>query len=180
VNKNKKIKIRISVPSDVFGIREVQKRTWIDTYPNVVLGIKLKDIKDEFKKDNTSDGITKIEARKKGYKDKNRKIWVAEYDDRIIGFCIAIYKEKEARIKAIYILPEHQNKGIGGSLMKKAMKWLGDNKKIYINVVEYNLKAINFYKKYGFLETKRKKDFNLTVALPSGKIMPEIELVKKV
>ncbi len=178
---NNKIKIRISVPNDVFGIRKVQKTTWIDTYPNVTAGIKLEDIKGEFKNDNNPEGIIKIEAKKRGYKDKKKRTWVAEHNEKIIGFCIVIHKEgREARIEALYVFPEYQNKGIGSKLIKKAIRWLGDDKKIYVNVVEYNSKAINFYKKYGFFKAGKKSDFNSVVVLPSGKIMPEIELVRAI
>ena len=38
--------------------------------------------------------------------------------------------------------------GIGKQLMVKALKWLGSNSKITLEVVVYNEKAINFYKKF--------------------------------
>lgn len=38
------IRIVDSTPQDVFGIRNVQRITWIDTYPNLELGITKEDV----------------------------------------------------------------------------------------------------------------------------------------
>jgi len=38
------IKIRRSIPNDIYGIRDVQMETWLNTYPNRKAGITLKDI----------------------------------------------------------------------------------------------------------------------------------------
>ena len=176
--KSSKTKVRVSTPNDVFKIREIQRRTWIETYPNVEAGINLEDIENKFKEDKTLAGRRKIEGQKKRYKNKGKRTWVAECDKEMVGFCVASREKEEGRIKAIYVLPEHQGKGIGGELIKKAIEWLGDGKQIYINVVEYNLKAINFYEKHGFSETGRKGVFDSAAVLPSGKNMLEIELVK--
>lgn len=171
------IKIRKSVPEDVYGIREVERITWIHTYPNENAGITLEDIKSKYKDDNTSCGKQKIEERKKRYKDKTKQTWVAEEDGKIIGFCVAGNENGKNRILAIYVLPSYQGKGIGHQLITQGLKWLGD-RKIYINVVEYNVNAKNFYKNYGFIETGAKGVFDTAASLPSGKFLTEVELVK--
>jgi GNAT superfamily N-acetyltransferase len=173
-----KIQIRKSVPNDAYGIREVQKITWLKTYPNRKEGITIKDIKEKFKIDKTPEGKRKIEERKKKYKDKNTNIWVAEDEINIIGFCSAIKEKKNNRIGAIYVLPGFQRKGLGKQLVKKAFAWLGDRKDILINVARYNKQAINFYGKLGFVETGKTGTLDSAARLPSGKFIPEIELVK--
>jgi len=173
-----KIKIRKSVPNDVYGIRSVQRVTWLATYPNDKAGITIEDIERKFKDDNTPEGKQKIEEGKKRYQDKSKQTWVAEDDGEIIGFCAAGKEKGKIRILGIYVLPEYQSKGIGNSLITKAFKWLGDAKTIFVNVVEYNLKAINFYKKQGFIETGKRGVFDRAASLPSGKSLPEIELLK--
>ncbi len=178
--KNIEIKIRKSVPSDVYGIREVQEVTWINTYPNDKAGITLEDIKSKFKDDDTSEGRKKIEEKKERYKDKSKRTWVAEEKGKIIGFCSAGNEKGKDRILAIYVLPEYQGKGIGNRLITKVFKWLSNNMAIYTNVVEYNLNAINFYKSHGFSETERKGKLDSAATLPSGKTLPEIELKKSV
>jgi GNAT superfamily N-acetyltransferase len=49
-------------------------------------------------------------------------------------------KKKGKRIQAIYVLPGHQGKGIGGELMQKGLGFLGSGD-IFIDVVSYNHKA---------------------------------------
>ncbi len=173
-----KIKIRSSIPDDVYGIREVQRETWLKTYPNREEGITIEDIKAKFKIDETPEGKKKIEERKKKYQDKNTGIWVAEDEKRIVGFCTAIKEEKHNRVGAVYVLPTYQRRGLGRLLIEKALGWLRDRKEILVNVARYNQQALDFYKKFGFIETGRKGAFDEAAKLPSGKLIPEIELVK--
>jgi len=173
-----KIKVRNSIPNDVYGIRKVQRKTWLKTYPNSKEGITIKDIKEKFKIDETSEGKKKIEERKKRYKNRNTGMWVVENKDRIIGFCMATRKGKHNRVGAIYVLPAYQRRGLGQLLIKKAFCWLGNKKNILVNVAKYNKQAIDFYKKFGFVETGRSGVFDNAAKLPSGKFIPEIQLVK--
>ena len=172
------ITIRKSIPNDVYGIREVQRTTWLNTYPNFEEGISLKDIESNFENDKTPEGKIQIESRKKYYEDKNVCTWVVEDENKIIGFCGATKKEDFNRVGAVYVLPDYQDQGLGKLLIQKALNWLGNDKNILINVANYNTKAINFYKSFGFIESKKiinPTDFH---KLPSGKIIPEIELIK--
>ncbi len=177
--KDKDIKIRISVPDDIFAIRRVVRTTWINTYPNEELGITVDDIMDKFKDDDVLSSRKKIEKRKERYKDKNCRTWVAECDGEVVAFCSSSYEEENGRVNAIYVLPEYQRDGIGGKLMSEALNWLSGAKVVFINVVEYNLKAVAFYKKHGFSETGKRGCFDDAASLPSGKEMIEIELVRK-
>jgi ribosomal protein S18 acetylase RimI-like enzyme len=174
-----KIKIRKSIPNDVYGIREVKRVTWLKTYPNNEEGITAEDIRMKFEIDKTPESKEKIEERKKKYRDRNTGIWVADTDGKIVGFCIAIKEGEHNRVGAIYVLPTYHRKGLGGQLIEKAFVWLGDRKDILINVARYNKQAINFYNKFGFLETGKEGTLDSAAKLPSGKVIPEIELVKK-
>src|SRR6185437_17012513 len=69
------------------------------------------------------------------------KLWVAQEDEKIIGF-VEIQKQPEKnKIRALYVLPEYQNQGIGSVLIKKALYWLGDEKALICEVVSYNTHA---------------------------------------
>lgn len=172
------IKIRKSVPNDVYGIREVQRITWLKTYPSSKEGITKEDIQRKFEIDETPEGKKKIEGRKKNYNNRNIGIWVAEAEGKIIGFCMAIKEEGCNRVGAIYVLPTYQGRGMGKLLIQKAFGWLGNKKNILINVARYNKQAIDFYKKFGFVETGKEGTLDSAAKLPSGKFIPEIELVK--
>lgn len=173
------IKIVDSTPQDVLGIRNVQKITWIDTYPSKELGITKKDIESQFNKDNTVQGRKQIEKWKKRYSDKNEHRWVARDTNQIVGFCVAGKERHRNRIYAIYVLPDFQGMGLGRELLQKALNWLGGAKDIYINVASYNTKTINFYEKFGFVKTGRIVHSRGVEPLSSGKIIPEIEMVKR-
>lgn len=173
-----KIKIRHSVPDDVYGIRKVQKVTWLKTYPNSEEGITVEDIEKKFRIDETSEGKKRFEKKKNRYEDRNIGIWVAEEEEKIIGFCMAMRKGKYNRVGAIYVLPAYQGKGLGRLLIEKAFGWLGNKKNILVNVARYNKQAIDFYKKFGFIETGKGGALDDAAKLPSGKLIPEIELIK--
>lgn len=173
------LKIRESIPEDVYAIRKVQRETWLKTYPNEDEGITVEDIEEKFSIDDTEDGKKKMEERKKRYEDKNRKTWVAEENGKVIGFCAAVRGTETNRLQAIYVLPDHQGKGIGKILVEKAFDFLGLDKDILVNVARYNSQAICFYKYFGFKETGKTGIWDDAAKLPSGKIIYEIELVKK-
>ncbi|MBD3208524.1 MAG: GNAT family N-acetyltransferase [Candidatus Nealsonbacteria bacterium] len=172
------IHIRKAVPGDIPGIRNVQKVTWLDTYTNKETDITPEDIKSVFKDDDKPERKKKIEEIKKRYKEKGKQTWVAEENGKIVGFCEAINEKNNRCISAIYILPQCHGKGIGGRLIAKAFDWLGEDKPISVTPVEYNINAINFYKRYGFVDTGEKIPRKNTIKLPTGKILPEIKLIR--
>lgn len=172
------ITVRKSIPDDIYEIREVEKITWLNTYPNEKAGVTLEDIESRFKNDDTPEGKQKIEKKKSKYNNKDIQTWVAVENTKVIGFCVAGKENGKDRILAIYVLPQYQGKKIGNALITEALNWMGNGKKAYINVVEYNINAIGFYKKHGFTETGVKGVFDSAAMLPSGKLMTEIELVK--
>lgn len=82
-------------------------------------------------------------------------------------------------IITIYLLPEYFGKGIGTKLWKQAQKVFDPNKDIYVEVVTYNKRAIEFYKKLGFVDTgKRLVDERFK--MKSGSIFPEMEMMIRV
>jgi hypothetical protein len=56
---------------------------------------------------------------------------------------------------------------------------LGSAKDVSVNVAAYNQKAIGFYERMGFVKTNKANVCDPASRLPSGKIIPEIEMVKK-
>jgi len=170
------IYIRNSIPDDIYGIRLVQKKAWLATYPNEKEGISVSDIEDVFRNDDTPEGKKNIEERKKRYEKEGVQTWVAQDDEKIIGFCIAEKEEEKNRIQAIYVLPEYQRNGIGKQLMEKALVWCRNDRDIFVHVVRYNTKAIVFYKKIGFTETGKVGTFDSVATLSCGKTLPEVEL----
>ncbi len=78
-------------------------------------------------------------------KDKEKEIYV--------GYCVStINSGSVGEISSLYIEPEYRKYGIGDELIKRALKWLDDNKvnKKIIGVAIGNEYVLKFYERYGF------------------------------
>jgi GNAT superfamily N-acetyltransferase len=172
-NHKRRINVREAMQEDVAGILEVQKATWLHTYPNEEYGITVEDIlsKDFDNPDRTA------RWRKSMAEGNNLKVWVAQKGKEVIGFCSAMREGNQNRFRAIYILPGFQGKGVGRRLMGKAFDWFGKEKDVVHGVATYNGKAISFYKKLGFQEEVAMSPSPVR-RLPSGNFIPEIEMRK--
>jgi ribosomal protein S18 acetylase RimI-like enzyme len=164
---------------DVFGIRAVQKNTWFITYPSDEFGITLADIESRFREDDTLAGQQAIAAKKERFLDPTQHTWVARHDSQIVGFVWAQRESDINKIQALYVLPDYHGLGLGRQLITLALQWLGSAKDVSVNVAAYNQKAIGFYERMGFVKTNKANVCDPASRLPSGKIIPEIEMVKK-
>lgn len=173
------IMFRDSIVDDLPGINEVAHQTWLATYPNKKADITVEDVESVYKEDDPAKTKDKLERRKARYSNPNIHIWVAEDRGKIIGFCHAIKEEKANRIMAIYVLPKYHGTGTGKRLIEQAFTWLGKSKDILVNVVEYNDHAIGFYEHMGFVKTDKAWIFDDIARLPTGKVIPEIQMILK-
>src|SRR4051812_29294667 len=101
--KNLAIEVMEATMDDVDRISEVQKETWLSTFPNQEFGITKEDILSE---DFFSKG--RIEKRKDIISDakSNTKFWVAKSDGKVIGYSCARKLVDHNKIRSIYILPD--------------------------------------------------------------------------
>ncbi|ASN06428.1 GNAT family N-acetyltransferase [Virgibacillus necropolis] len=89
-------------------------------------------------------------------KNDSNLFLVAEVDERIVGFSRCEgnkLKRTSHKVEfGVCVLKEFWGYGIGKSLLKESIHWADSNeiKKITLNVLETNDKAIALYKKYGF------------------------------
>ena len=172
------IEVLDATPNDVDQIKVVQSITWLATYPNVEAGITQEDIESQLNSPQRNENYQRW--KKTINKDDNSHFFVAKEADKVVGYCSPYIDEKNNanRLGAIYVLPEYQGKGVGGKLMDTAIAWYGLGKDITVHVASYNQNAIDFYKRYGFVETGRKVTDDVA-KLPSGAEIPEIEMVRK-
>lgn len=90
-------------------------------------------------------------------REKPRNLFlVAVVDDQLVGFsrCEGTYLKRFAH-KAefgVCVSKEHWGYGIGKNLLKESLAWADSNgiKKMTLNVLETNAKAIELYQKLGF------------------------------
>lgn len=81
----------------------------------------------------------------------NADTWVAELDDRVIGFIALLGNE----IGALFLQPEYQGNKIGKRLMDKAQDLCGN---LELEVFKKNSIGRQFYSKYGFKLLEEKED----------------------
>lgn len=168
------IKIVQPTIEDALGTIEVQYRAWLDTYPNEKIGITIDDIENRYKDAFSGE---RFEKRKKVIQNPkpNEKFIIAKDGDKVVGICHAVIYEDKNQLHAIYILPDYQGKGIGIQLWNAVFSFFDETKDIFVEVADYNEKAINFYKKLGFVDTgKRFSDERFR--MKSGAIIPEMEM----
>ncbi|MBW4061964.1 GNAT family N-acetyltransferase [Candidatus Saccharibacteria bacterium] len=170
------IKIRRAVPSDAAGIREVQTLTWRATYPNVEYGITYADIVAATNWWDQPDAIQEFTDRIANEKHDSTTIrLVATIGYKVVGHCEARKQDGKHKLRALYVLPEYQGQGAGYALTAEALKWLGRDDDIVLNVVTYNTNAVSFYKRLGFKITSQLPESE--TRLSNGKLRPEYEMV---
>ena len=167
------IKIVFPKPEDAEGIQNVFYKSWLDTYPNEEIGITIDDV-EHWYKDAWQEKLNKLRSRIIN-PPENQSLFIAKDGDLVVGVCRIVKHPDKNQLQAIYVLPEHQRKGIGKMLWNKALEIFDSNKDTIVQVAIYNKKAIDFYKKLGFVDTgKRFSDEHFR--MKSGTIIPEMEL----
>ncbi|MEI6042703.1 MAG: GNAT family N-acetyltransferase [bacterium] len=164
------ITIQKATPVDVLGIGEVFYKTWLATYPNEEIGITTEDVEFRFKDRKNRDGSKFANI------PDNELFLVAKEGDGVVGVCDLIKHHEKNELKAIYILPEYQGRGIGKKFWNEALKFFDLKKDTIVNVVTYNNNAIEFYKRLGF-EDLGKRFMDEHFRMESGAIPPEMEMV---
>ena len=172
------ISIQRPKKDDVREIQDVFYKTWLATYPNEEAGVTVADIEEKFKDRFSPENI---EKRIKNITDvsANKLFLIAKDENDIVGVCLLRKEESYDELGAIYVLPDCQRKGIGKMFWKRAAEFFGGEKDIIVHVAVYNEKAINFYKKIGFVETG-KQFKNEKHKMPiSGSYIVDTEMVIK-
>lgn len=169
--------IQDAIPDDDDGIRYVQHQTWLATYPNEELGITREAINARFAYPDGTLMRRHPTNKQQINTDPALHVWVAKEEQRVIGFCIAVKEIMNGHVRAIYVLPAHQGRGIGKRLLQSALDWLGDHKPVTLSVATYNTKAIAFYRRFGFEMNEQAPGMSVA-RLPSGIAIPQLEMVR--
>lgn len=138
--------IRKAIKEDALAISEVRIDSWRTTYEGMFSQTYLEKMRPERWADSWRKGLNR----------EGSITYVAEADGEIVGFAIAgrerekKYMDYQYEIYAIYVVKEHQNKGLGQLLVSNIIEFLsaeGDSGLI-IWALDEN-PYISFYKKLG-------------------------------
>lgn len=103
------------------------------------------------------------ESIKNILENKLSNIWVAEHNNILIGYLIAVgntvIRKKHSLYIAIGVIQDFNNMGVGTALLTSLIKWAEENSihRIELTVRVTNSSAIHLYKKIGFKEEGIKK-----------------------
>jgi GNAT superfamily N-acetyltransferase len=171
------VEVELARPEDAEAISELLRTTWMATYPNAEAGITEEDIRLRTEGEHGERIPKNIQRWRESIEttDGSRAVFVARENVKVVGVGAPGIIDGKRRIGALYVLPNMQGKGVGSQLMEKALAWHGMDEDIYLAVASYNQNAINFYKRFGFVETD-------TPIVDEGNVygdtrIPEIEMV---
>ncbi len=153
----KAIVIERAKPEDAATICDIRDRAWIEAYPNAELGISADDVRLNAQ---GRDGvfvprrIAYLQDQSAEQSNSDLTTYVAKNAGVVLGYVQSMIDGDGKRwISAIYVAPETQGMGIGGTLLRRALQVLGDRRDIFLEVVSYNRQAIGFYEHFGFTKT---------------------------
>lgn len=148
--------IRTATIGDAGSITSAHVQAWKKSYQNIIDQDYLDNIRYE----------KRLAWRKKIIEEKFGQQLVVTYRGEVVGFCDSnaiepdnqakaedksqISKEK-GQIYGLYLLKEHQGKGIGKQLLKQSLEWLRKKElsPIILWTLKDNQKARDFYESQG-------------------------------
>lgn len=172
-NEIERLSVQDIVVDDVPSILELLSKSSREMYLGA--GYTEQEYADKYK-DSTS-----VESVKKTIENifpigQNEKYLVVKDDGQVIGFCYAERGDEKNVLNAIYLLPQYQGKGVGKKLWTNMSSFLDLSKETYLTVFAANTKAIDFYKKLGFVKTGKIIEEDSRQG-KNGTVVQEIEMV---
>ncbi len=167
------VAISEAVPEDAKDIARIQHETWLATYVRDDGGVTAEDVESKnFKSEE------RVEQWKGYIASDASTIFVARHEGSVAGYCGLYMADGTQAIRAIYVLPEAQGKGIGKKLLHEALTHADEEKPVELSVAAFNEQAIAFYESLGFEQCGPNKDPHVK-PFPSGKTIEEILMVKE-
>jgi ribosomal protein S18 acetylase RimI-like enzyme len=147
------IEIKKVTLNDIDQLQKIGRQTFYETFSVVNTEENLKKYLDE--------GFS-IEILTAELNNKNSEFYFAKLDNNVIGYLklnfgqsqTELQDDKALEIERIYVLKEFHGKNVGQLLYDKAIQIAREKSADYmwLGVWEENPRAINFYKKNGFVE----------------------------
>nr|AIA13260.1 Acetyltransferase (GNAT) family [uncultured bacterium] len=147
------INIKKATLKDIDQLHKISRQTFFETFSAGNTEENMKKYLDE---------VFSVEKLTDELNNENSTFYFAELDNNIIGYLklnsgqsqTELKDDKALEIERIYVLQEFHGKKVGQLLYEKAMQIARQTNADYVwlGVWEENARAINFYKKNGFVE----------------------------
>lgn len=147
------VEVKRVSPLDIDQLQKIGRDTFFETFASGNTEENMKKYLEE------GFSVSKLEEE---LTDKNAEFYFAIIDDAVIGYLKVNFGQSQTElqddsaveIERIYVLKEFHGKNVGQVLYNKAIDLARDKKSNYVwlGVWEENPRAINFYKKNGFIE----------------------------
>jgi len=147
------IEIKKVILNDINQLQKIGRQTFYETFSAGNTDENMQKYLDE--------GFSKIKLTTE-LDDQNAEFYFATLDDNVIGYLkinfgqsqTELQDDKALEIERIYVLKDFHGKAVGQLLYDKAIEIARQKSADYIwlGVWEKNPRAINFYKKNGFVE----------------------------
>jgi GNAT superfamily N-acetyltransferase len=154
--KQSTFKIDMPKLGDEIGLAPMHIQSWKETYvtPESCLTEEMVDEKlghmltnTEFRKNTISESL-----------ENPSKVFyrvIRNNKNKIAGFFHGSKNEEFNELDGIYLLDEVKGSGISGKLMEEFLDWIDKSKPTRLEVFSFNERALNYYKKYGFVKTDK-------------------------
>jgi ribosomal protein S18 acetylase RimI-like enzyme len=161
-------------PDDVMDIIALQRQSWLDTYPNDVVGVSREWV--QARVDSWTD-LNKLARRigkvEQAQNDPDLLYRVAKDDaGKIVGLSIAIRDDDTQVVGTIHVKKSYYGTGLAQRLMDEIIGWADETRPLELEVASYNERAKAFYRKYGFKEVKGSEALY-------GDVIPVVTMIRK-
>lgn len=149
------------------------KASWYATYPNTKIGITKEDGDVSYTPEVEKKQIEVLKHRAENPKDDDISL-VAKFEEKVLGYIRLKLHEDNTELISLYVHPDYFGNGIGTDLWKEALKFIPKEKHVVVEVADYT-KAVEFYKKIGFVDTGER--YSKDIMQSSRVAMPLMKMV---
>ncbi len=156
ITKLADVNIRLATQADIAAIIHVARVTWEMTYNDTIDWRNRRDfLASTYRPETLAESVTST----------GQWLYVAESADQVVGFGHFIRRyhptQQRAELVNLYILPNHQRKGIGQAILETGFAALLEANITHCtaSVKTTNLPARRFYERHGFVAHRQHGQF---------------------
>ncbi|WP_313234994.1 GNAT family N-acetyltransferase [Sporosarcina ureae] len=141
--------VREMLSKDIERVQDIARVSWHATYEGMIP----RAIQDCFLDAAYSTSMMNTRLQ-------NSNLFVVEDENEVVGFAdfSQVDDGDKSELRAIYLYPDRQGKGLGSALIQKGIEVLGEMREIVVEVEKENLVGRKFYEAIGFETVKEYDD----------------------